>query len=1211
MADKTYDILIDIRAQLQGLQDATKEIGNARAEAEGFNNAFKIGGAVEIIRLISEQLQEIPRLLEDAVKSGVEFNKLMEQSRVGIAGVLKLFDPKDYKDFNSALGDSDKLIALLIDKSNKLGISFEAMLETYRTTAGALFSGGVRDLQKQVDLTVLLTQAMAAFGITGFRAQRDIFDLLEGRASRTLAGQALSQLGITDASIANAKEAGTLYELLTTKLQATAEAGAAMGDTFAAAEQRAKNLVQQLEGIATKDFFGQLKKGLDDFNTSLADEKTAEAARGWGLFFANLAYEAGIAAKALAETVRWYVIIQSLGAAGVPSTEGSVFDVGAAAQLVDHETKILETLKAQIVAATTAALETKARKDLDQAILDLQKLSAASTGETRIQADKLLVSFQEIDRIFPEIVASADKFAKATGISADKLAAMVKVAAVLQPLADKLRSTQLDAAGDTKGAFDFETQLQINEARAAALKADPGNLVAAEEAELVVAKKRTIEYQQQTDALNEHKRLDDLKLAGQKLILAGDKTHGEQMVQEAAIETKALQIQKEYGVSYDEAYARAKDTLDTEKGIADQKKGQKDTQKELNLLLREESDLIKDIRVQQKLVSESPFLSVDAKQIQLSALFISEQQELAKQIQVVQDALTKAYGSGNQEEVEKLKEKLRELQTTATELGFKISTMDFIGGLRSDLTTWVNSFGTAAHQVASIITGTLNTAIAQTSQAITGLIFGTLTWKQAFASAAQSIVQDVIKILLQWIISRTVMSALNAIFGKIDASASSKLAESAAASWSAAAVSASIATEGVAAGTGLAAYIAAIGSGMAAASGFAAGGSAAGGGFKSGGFTGVGAPDQIAGIVHAGEFVFSKAATENIGLRTLYALMQAPVFGVGGFVNPLHRGTPMAGFGAGGYVQTWPDWQYGVGRGENERMWRGTSTATLPGGPGGIEDGGLFPGDNPVNAGSPGDYDSSLYHDYFPGDPRYGGGVNPYAPLVQDPNTGLWTRSDPGMGQLPPSIQIDPGAGATDNASGNAGFLGSPVDRGASGGLTFDPVTGQFARSPGAGGTIGGGGLEDWNQGYGRSPSSAEDLSLMNRMSAGGDPNNMRGTADEGHTRFNLWRAGQIGRDAGFHGMVQDGILSHLANALVSNLRISVASPSGGFEAGGDPSVGGAAGGGLGLKPQVNVHHALFFDLNDARNHLLNSSEGDKVLTDVFNRISMQLGFRR
>ena len=133
----------------------------------------------------------------------------------------------------------------------------------------------------------------------------------------------------------------------------------------------------------------------------------------------------------------------------------------------------------------------------------------------------------------------------------------------------------------------------------------------------------------------------------------------------------------------------------------------------------------------------------------------------------------------------------------------------------------------------------------------------------------------------------------------------------------------------------------------------------------------------------------------------------------------------------------------------------------------------------------------------------------------------------------------------------------------------------------------------------------------MNRMSAGGDPNNMRGTADEGHTRFNLWRAGQIGRDAGFHGMVQDGILSHLANALVSNLRISVASPSGGFEAGGDPSVGGAAGGGLGLKPQVNVHHALFFDLNDARNHLLNSSEGDKVLTDVFNRISMQLGFRR
>lgn len=58
-------------------------------------------------------------------------------------------------------------------------------------------------------------------------------------------------------------------------------------------------------------------------------------------------------------------------------------------------------------------------------------------------------------------------------------------------------------------------------------------------------------------------------------------------------------------------------------------------------------------------------------------------------------------------------------------------------------------------------------------------------------------------------------------------------------------------------------------------------------GFAQGGYTGPGAASQPAGIVHAGEFVFSKKAVDRIGL---------------GYLDALH--TAAKGYASGGYVRT-------------------------------------------------------------------------------------------------------------------------------------------------------------------------------------------------------------------------------------------------------------------------------------------------------------------
>lgn len=67
-------------------------------------------------------------------------------------------------------------------------------------------------------------------------------------------------------------------------------------------------------------------------------------------------------------------------------------------------------------------------------------------------------------------------------------------------------------------------------------------------------------------------------------------------------------------------------------------------------------------------------------------------------------------------------------------------------------------------------------------------------------------------------------------------------------------------------------------------------------GFDGGGYTGDGGKYQPKGVVHGGEFVFTKEATSALGIGNLYALMR----GAKGYANGGYVGTaPMYGMQGG------------------------------------------------------------------------------------------------------------------------------------------------------------------------------------------------------------------------------------------------------------------------------------------------------------------------
>lgn len=153
------------------------------------------------------------------------------------------------------------------------------------------------------------------------------------------------------------------------------------------------------------------------------------------------------------------------------------------------------------------------------------------------------------------------------------------------------------------------------------------------------------------------------------------------------------------------------------------------------------------------------------------------------------------------------------------------------------------------------------------TNSLTGLLTRTQSFKESisnlFASLAQSVIKSLVDMAAQALLTKTVLSSFMSIGGSA---------------------------------------LGAVGSGVAASAGStgAMGMSTSYQGYDSGGFTGVGGKNDPAGIVHKGEFVFTKEATERIGVSNLYYMMRG--YADGGLVTapterPVASGVARSGGG--------------------------------------------------------------------------------------------------------------------------------------------------------------------------------------------------------------------------------------------------------------------------------------------------------------------------
>jgi hypothetical protein len=278
---------------------------------------------------------------------------------------------------------------------------------------------------------------------------------------------------------------------------------------------------------------------------------------------------------------------------------------------------------------------------------------------------------------------------------------------------------------------------------------------------------------------------------------------------------------------------------------------------------------------------ESSWLMTNIEKYQEKKRLLQNELDLiAKQIA----ALEKLKATATETERVQIEQRMVGLQGTAGGVqnqmtGMGPSPESFSQNFQSTVVQLQNQFGTVAQQMATTFADVFNSAISSISNGITGLIMGTMSWGQALAmigtTILTTIVQSIVQMGVRWVATQILMATVGKAIMAASLAATVPIAAASSAVWATPATLATIASYGSAAAAAPGFILGA--QGMVLAQSLAA--------FREGGYTGNGNPNDVAGVVHRGEYVVPADAVDRIGLASLNAMASGGVSDAGAFTS--------------------------------------------------------------------------------------------------------------------------------------------------------------------------------------------------------------------------------------------------------------------------------------------------------------------------------------
>ncbi|MFZ8788018.1 phage tail protein [Thermocrinis sp.] len=261
--------LEDLRNRLQGIdvewtEKLQENIEQSTQSAKQLASQFE--SIVSTIRTIALSLPFV-----GFVKEGIEFNKQIEQARIGFAGILTSI--AQIRDEQGRLVEGAEKYANAVVLSNQLlnelrvaglqtVLTFQDLVQISQGIMAPFLSAG-GNLKEFSNFVVLLSNAVAGLGLPMNQVVQETRDLLMGTIDMN--SQLARALGITNEMVNRWREQGTLFQELTARLQGFQLASKDIETSFTGLLAKAKEVFQVLAGMATAKVFEAIKKDLDEF----------------------------------------------------------------------------------------------------------------------------------------------------------------------------------------------------------------------------------------------------------------------------------------------------------------------------------------------------------------------------------------------------------------------------------------------------------------------------------------------------------------------------------------------------------------------------------------------------------------------------------------------------------------------------------------------------------------------------------------------------------------------------------------------------------------------------------------------------------------------------------------------------------------------------------------------------------------------------------
>lgn len=237
-----------------------------------------------LANILTGAITESFRMLKDAITSvvseGIRMNEFLETSRLGIAtSVVAQYNLVDAQGklltgqeaYNAALGISEEQMKKIRIAGLETAATSEELVRSFQVAMASGAAQGITDLSKLRELTVNITNAATAMGVSQAEVPTALRAVISGRElEQTTIGKTL---GLTGELIRSWQEQGTLVKNLEERLGAYTEGAKAAASSWKVVKSNIEEAFQVFSADITSGLFEKLSKSANEALSGIFDTK--------------------------------------------------------------------------------------------------------------------------------------------------------------------------------------------------------------------------------------------------------------------------------------------------------------------------------------------------------------------------------------------------------------------------------------------------------------------------------------------------------------------------------------------------------------------------------------------------------------------------------------------------------------------------------------------------------------------------------------------------------------------------------------------------------------------------------------------------------------------------------------------------------------------------------------------------------------------------